>query len=511
MANEQNTTEDEDKGYRFQLTDYWKKQLHEIQVEGEIRAEVFASKFRFFFITMLAVFTIMSQIGGRPVHEAYFQMTAISILFFFNIFVTFFLRKSTKEKVYYPTIKYTASFLEITLLTTILWFLADTSKNPMHIYSGAMGFLYFTLVALASIRNRRSVIYFAGALALIQYGGLMIYFYADITPIMAMLKEYTDVLAPAMTAAGSKFILISVAPMGIILKTFYMGATVFLIIYSIQNANETAKRQANLMFDTEKKAILQENMRLGMELDVARQLQAMVLPTDLETNSCPGLEVAAMMEAADEVGGDYYDCYPMKDGSTYFAIGDVTGHGLQSGVVMMMAQSSYRTALERDGSSLSDMLNSINGVLYGNINGRMNDSRNLTLSLFRYNNGKIHLTGQHEDFLFMKSGSKKAEVVDTADLGIYVGLTDNIEAMVSEKEFAFNVGDAFLGYTDGVTEAENMAKHFYGHERLVKKFEEVAHKPATEIIKEMYSDLREFMGEREILDDISFIVVKRTS
>lgn len=500
-----------EKAFRFQLTDYWKKRIHEIQIEGEIKAEYFASQFRFFFIGFLVIFSILSRLGGRPVVELYGQLGAISILLVFNVFVFVLLRKTKNSGVYYSQIKFLASFIEISVLTILLWYFAVSSKNPTHVYTGAMSFIYFILIALASIRNRKSVIYFAGTLAILQYGGLMFYLYADIKPMIANLMQLTAQISPQMAEANEKFKIVSIEPMSFILKSFYMGLTAFLVIYSIKNANDTSQRQANLIFDTEKKAILEENMRLGMELDVARQLQAMVLPSSQEISSCKDLQVAAMMEAANEVGGDYYDVYPMPNGSTYFAMGDVTGHGLQSGVVMMMTQCSFRSSLERGGQTLPEMLMNINSVLFGNIQGRMKDTRNLTLSLFHYENGKIFLTGQHEDFLIMKSGEKESKVIDTIDLGIYVGLTDNIEGMVAEREIDFAIGDTFLGYTDGVTEAENHEKHYYGHHRLKAKFEELAHLPATEIVAGIYADLRAFIGNTEIFDDISLMVVKRVA
>lgn len=496
-------------GYRFQLTDYYKQRIREIQIEMEIKAEVFASKFRFFFIGFLVLFAFLSRLGGRPVQELYYQLSGISVLFFFNIFVFFILKKSSAERIYYPKIKYTASLLEMTTLTGLLWYLSIASGNPTHTYTGAMSFIYFIFIALASIRNRKSVIYFAGGIAILQYVGLMFYFYGDIQPILQMIAELTASIAPAIAEAGSAFIIVSIAPMGFILKAFYMGTTSFLIIYSIANANETSRRQANLIFDTEKKAILEENMRLGMELDVARQLQAMVLPNAEELEGCKDLDVGAVMEAATEVGGDYYDVYPREDGSTYFAIGDVTGHGLQSGVIMMMTQCSFRSSIERGGQSLTEILHNINSVLFGNIQGRMKDSRNLTLSLFHYADGKIRLTGQHEDFLLIRKGSNKSEVIDTQDLGIYIGLTDNIEGMVNEREISFSEGDVFLGYTDGVTEAENQAKEYYGMERLRAKFEELSDLGASDIVSGIYRDLKDFIGEREVFDDISMIVVKR--
>lgn len=514
MDNESNHSEkieDKNKGYRFQLTDYYKKKIQDIHIEMEIKAEVFASKFRFFFIGFLVLVAILSRLGGRPVEELYFQLGGISLLLLFNIFAYSLLKKSTREQVYYPKIKFLASFMEMSTLTGLLWYMTISSKNPTHVYSGAMAFIYFIFMSLASIRNRVSVIYFAGSIALIQYLGLMFYFYGDMKPILDQMMALTQSIAPELYESGEVFKVVSIAPVSFILKGFYMGMTGFLIIYSINNANETSRRQSEVIFNTEKKAILEENMRLGMELDVARQLQAMVLPNTQELTTCKGLEVAALMEAATEVGGDYYDVYPLDNGSSFFAIGDVTGHGLQSGVIMMMTQCSYRSSVEKGEKSLPKILNNINSVLFGNIQGRMQDSRNLTLSLFKYEDGKITLTGQHEDFLLKRKDSSSSETIDTMDLGIYVGLTDNISAMVAEKEFEFNVGDIFLGYTDGVTEAENSKKEYYGHERLVQVFESLSHLSSQEIVSGIYSDLKSFIGETEVFDDISLLVVKRTS
>ena len=89
-----------------------------------------------------------------------------------------------------------------------------------------------------------------------------------------------------------------------------------------------------------------ENMRMGAELEIAQDIQTMVLPRTRELEHLPALEVAGYMEPADEVGGDYYDV--LQSGSNVkIGIGDVTGHGLESGVLMLMVQSVARALYER--------------------------------------------------------------------------------------------------------------------------------------------------------------------
>ncbi|MCZ0901656.1 SpoIIE family protein phosphatase, partial [Microcoleus sp. HI-ES] len=85
-----------------------------------------------------------------------------------------------------------------------------------------------------------------------------------------------------------------------------------------------------------------DNLRMSAELDVTRRLQQMILPQQQELESIAGLEIAAFMEPADEVGGDYYDVLTQND-QVKISIGDVTGHGLESGVLMIMAQTAVRT------------------------------------------------------------------------------------------------------------------------------------------------------------------------
>src|SRR5690606_37646588 len=105
---------------------------------------------------------------------------------------------------------------------------------------------------------------------------------------------------------------------------------------------------ANLEILALNERLKSENLRLGAELDIARRIQMMVLPKEGELSEIPKIEIAGYMEPADEVGGDYYDV--LHDGTRIkVGIGDVTGHGLESGVLMLMVQSVAR-ALQETGS-----------------------------------------------------------------------------------------------------------------------------------------------------------------
>ncbi|HBB34839.1 MAG TPA: serine/threonine-protein kinase PknK, partial [Cyanobacteria bacterium UBA8803] len=103
--------------------------------------------------------------------------------------------------------------------------------------------------------------------------------------------------------------------------------------------------QANRKIIALNENLQEENLRLSAELEVTKKLQQMILPKPEELEAVAGLEVAGFMEPADEVGGDYYDVI-QQDGKVKISIGDVTGHGLESGVVMLMLQTAVRTLQE---------------------------------------------------------------------------------------------------------------------------------------------------------------------
>jgi sigma-B regulation protein RsbU (phosphoserine phosphatase) len=137
-----------------------------------------------------------------------------------------------------------------------------------------------------------------------------------------------------------------------------------------------------------------ENLRMETELDVARQLQQMLLPTAAEIQQVEELDIAGFMEPAEEVGGDYYDVL-QHNGQVKICIGDVAGHGLESGVLMLMLQTAVRTLLTHEEKDPSRFMDTLNRTIHHNIR-RMDIDRSLTLSLLDYQSGQLRLSGQHE-------------------------------------------------------------------------------------------------------------------
>jgi len=249
-----------------------------------------------------------------------------------------------------------------------------------------------------------------------------------------------------------------------------------------------------------------ENIRLSAELDVARQLQQMVLPKSSEMEAIEDLEIAVFMEPADEVGGDYYDVLS-KNGKVYFSIGDVTGHGLESGVIMIMAQTAVRTLQESNETDPVRFMDVLNRTLYGNLQ-RMNSGKNMTLALLEYQDSILNISGQHEEIIVVRTDSS-VERIDTVSLGFPIGLDVEIADFVAQTQVLLNPGDVVVLYTDGITEAFDINRKLYGLERLCEVISRNHHLGVEEIRQVVIEDVRRHIGKQKVFDDIALVVLKQ--
>ncbi|MEB3161245.1 MAG: SpoIIE family protein phosphatase [Synechocystis sp.] len=249
-----------------------------------------------------------------------------------------------------------------------------------------------------------------------------------------------------------------------------------------------------------------ENLRLEAEIDITRQLQQMLMPSEQELAAVAGLDIAGFMESASEVGGDYYDVL-QTNGQVRISIGDVTGHGLESSLVMIMAQTALRTLLEHGETDPVRLLNAINRTIYENTR-RMGSLKNMTLSVLQYEAGLMRLSGQHEEVLIIRHNGD-SEQIDTFELGFPLGLEADISNFVTEREFHLAPGDLAVLYTDGITEAMNDRRQFYGLDRLQAVLCHHRHQTAEEIRQAAIADLRDFVGNQPLTDDITLLILKQ--
>jgi serine phosphatase RsbU (regulator of sigma subunit) len=251
-----------------------------------------------------------------------------------------------------------------------------------------------------------------------------------------------------------------------------------------------------------------ENLRMGSELEISRRLQQMVLPRAEELTQIPDLDIAGFMQPASEVGGDYYDILRDTHG-VKITIGDVTGHGLESGVIMLMVQTAIRTLLaSHSAQDSSHFLAVINRAIYENVQ-RMRSDKNLTLAILDYAQGQVTISGQHEEVLIVRAHGE-IEQIDTLELGFMVGMIPDIYHLLGKKQIELATGDGVVLYTDGITEARNHTGKLYGLPRLLTSIQRhwPGHK-AQFIQQAIIADLMNYLENHPIDDDITLVVLKR--
>lgn len=249
-----------------------------------------------------------------------------------------------------------------------------------------------------------------------------------------------------------------------------------------------------------------ENLRLATELEVTRRLQQMILPRPEELAAIHGLEIVGFMEPAEEVGGDYYDVLE-TDGVVTLGIGDVTGHGLESGILMLMTQMGIRTLTEIRETNPIQFLAILNNTLYKNVE-RMNVDRNLTLAILNYYQGLLTVSGQHEEILIVRSDGH-IERIDTMDLGIPIALDEDITEFINSTTVELKTGDGVVLYTDGITETFNLDRQQYGLDRLCNVISKNWQHPIEDIKQSVINDILNFRGEEKQFDDITLLILKQ--
>src|SRR5207248_636568 len=127
------------------------------------------------------------------------------------------------------------------------------------------------------------------------------------------------------------------------------------------------------------------------------------------------------------VGGDYYDVLPTADGA-WIAIGDVAGHGLPAGIIMLTVQSAVAALTDaKPQAGPRDILTVLNRVIYANIQHRLMIRDYVTLSLIRFfRDGRLVVAGAHEDIIIYRAAQRQCDILPTP--GTWIGVINDIES-----------------------------------------------------------------------------------
>jgi serine phosphatase RsbU (regulator of sigma subunit) len=235
------------------------------------------------------------------------------------------------------------------------------------------------------------------------------------------------------------------------------------------------------------------------EMKLARKIQEAILPSAPELEHC---DVAASMKPADEVGGDYYDV--VRAGAVdWILIGDVSGHGVPAGLVMMMCQTAVRSVLEADpGIQPDKLLAKVNRVLTRNIR-ELGEDRYMTISALRREpDGRVVVAGAHQDVLLYRADVDQVESMEV--MGMWLGLTEDLGDAMQTREFFLRPNDVLVLYSDGITEARRDGRMFEP-----EGIRRVLGRARGKTAKQLLHDLDGALAGYRLDDDATVLIIKR--
>ncbi|MBR2256983.1 MAG: SpoIIE family protein phosphatase [Blautia sp.] len=243
-----------------------------------------------------------------------------------------------------------------------------------------------------------------------------------------------------------------------------------------------------------------EKERIGAELDVARKIQADMLPNTFpafpQRTDC---DVYATMNPAKEVGGDFYDFFLIDQNTLAMVMADVSGKGIPAALFMVIAKTLIKNRAQMGGSP-AEILYDVNEQICEGNDENLFVTVWLAILDLRTGKGMVSNAGHEHPVLCRKGG--KYELVEyrhTAAVGIMSGLK------FREHEFQLYPGDRVFVYTDGVTEANNTDKELFGTDRLVEALNIDPTSSLVDLLHTVRKTINDFAQDEPQFDDMTMM------
>ncbi|MEE1291397.1 MAG: SpoIIE family protein phosphatase, partial [Spirochaetota bacterium] len=259
---------------------------------------------------------------------------------------------------------------------------------------------------------------------------------------------------------------------------------------------------------------------LESEFQAASKIQSSMLPMCEEYIA--GYELSHSLVTATEVGGDNYDFRHCSKGN-WFSIGDVSGHGLEAGIIALIAQSAFNYGiylfenLEENEKLPIEMYQYVNKTVYLLNKQRNNSDSFITMNYFFEHNGKFYGAGAHESPLIYRAATGEVEEFkQLTGNTLFLGIIEEIDAEPSYCSFELYPNDILLLYTDGLIEAKNEKNEQFDIPRVKELLKKNAHLPLAQIKENIYAELESFTekGDRaryngKFADDVTVFLIKK--
>ena len=286
-------------------------------------------------------------------------------------------------------------------------------------------------------------------------------------------------------------------------RVFYLAAVLIFIVGLFVN-NDAYIIFSFLIINFLLAFELADKLIVRDDLELAKKIQISLMPDSSPKNEF--YDITAHTEAAQHVGGDYFDFIESeKSGKTFIVIGDISGKGMAAALYMVRVQAIVNFLIANH-SDVKEIIIELKKYFAK----RLKREYFLTITIASIDHkGKIRFcrAGHTPIFHFIKS---KNEIVELNPKGLAIGLNDKgvFEKTLSEETIQTEKDDILFFFTDGVTEMMNVHKMQFGEERIKKILIENADKSAEEIKERVLDTVQRFRADAPVNDDLSLVVLK---
>lgn len=248
--------------------------------------------------------------------------------------------------------------------------------------------------------------------------------------------------------------------------------------------------------------ITKEKERIGTELELARKIQADMLPNIYPAfPDRPEFDIYASMRPAKEVGGDFYDFYLIDKDHLGMVIADVSGKGVPAALFMMMSRILIKNYAMM-GYSPAQVLEQTNNSIC------MNNKEDMFVTVWygvlEISTGKITAANAGHEFPIIKKQGGKYELLQDKH-GFVIGGMEGMK--YTEYEIQLDSGEMLFLYTDGVPEATDSENNMYGTDRLLEAMNSKEHTDPLELLGSITDNVDQFVGEADRFDDMTMLAV----
>ncbi|UKS25233.1 SpoIIE family protein phosphatase [Paenibacillus sp. HWE-109] len=249
--------------------------------------------------------------------------------------------------------------------------------------------------------------------------------------------------------------------------------------------------------------------RMESELRIATEIQMGFLPRQsLAVSGGPAespsatAQTQAVIRPAREVGGDFYDYFPIGDNRLFFILGDVSDKGIPAALFMAVTMTLLKGKMTAE-MTPGELLTAVNRELYKDDSSMF---ATIFCGLLDVGTGQLlYSDGGHCPPYLMRQAGNVEQL--KGKKGLPLGVMEDME--YRDNEVTLAIGDRLVLYTDGITEAENRQLEQYGFTRLQQLLANEQASPQTRLLDRMVEDVDQFTNGAIQSDDIAVLIVDR--